>query len=45
MPNDANPPKARGQGALLVVAWAIVGIPLAYALVQTVHNVIPLFTG
>ena len=31
--------------ARIVVAWAVVGIPLAYGLVETLHKASSLFTG
>ncbi|GAA1724331.1 MFS transporter small subunit [Microbacterium paludicola] len=33
------------QTVRLVVSWLIVGVPLVYALVQTITSVMPLFTG
>jgi hypothetical protein len=34
-----------GQTARLVISWLIVGIPIVYALYQTIKSVIPLFGG
>jgi hypothetical protein len=34
-----------GQSARLVVSWLIVGIPLVYALYQTIKSILPLFGG
>ena len=31
--------------ARIVASWAVVGIPLAYGLVETIRKVSPLFTG
>jgi hypothetical protein len=31
--------------ARIVASWALVGIPLAYGLIQTVGKALPLFTG
>ncbi len=31
--------------ARIAVAWALVGIPLAYGITETVRRAIPLFTG
>lgn len=38
--NAASPQTTR-----IVLSWLVVSIPLAYALVQTVISVIPLFTS
>ncbi|WP_197517428.1 MFS transporter small subunit [Microbacterium karelineae] len=44
--NEQDPPSTgSSQTARIVVSWAIVGIPLVYALVQTAISVTPLFTG
>ncbi len=29
----------------LVASWLVVGVPLAYGIVQTVRNILPLFGG
>jgi hypothetical protein len=34
-----------GQTARLVISWLIVGIPLIYALYQTIKSIVPLFGG
>ncbi len=34
-----------GQSARLAVSWLIVGIPLVYALYQTIKSILPLFGG
>ncbi|TDV34530.1 MFS transporter small subunit [Actinophytocola oryzae] len=34
-----------GQTARLVVSWLVVGIPIVYALYQTIKSVLPLFGG
>ena len=31
--------------ARIAVAWALVGIPLAYGITETVRRALPLFTG
>ena len=31
--------------ARIVVAWAVVGVPLAYGLVETIRKAATLFTG
>ncbi|GAB3269482.1 MFS transporter small subunit [Microbacterium lacusdiani] len=41
----ADAPEQRGQTMRLVLSWLIVGIPLAYALIQTISSVMPLFAG
>jgi hypothetical protein len=33
------------QTVRLVVSWLIVGIPLVYALYQTIKSILPLFGG
>jgi len=33
------------QTARLVVSWLVVGIPLVYALYQTIKSILPLFGG
>ena len=33
------------MNARIAAAWALVGIPLAFGLVETVRRSIPLFTG
>lgn len=38
-------PRAGSQTARLVASWLIVGVPLVYALIQTVASVMPLFSG
>jgi hypothetical protein len=34
-----------GQNARLVISWLIVGIPIVYALYQTIKSILPLFGG
>jgi hypothetical protein len=34
-----------GQTSRLVISWLIVGIPIVYALYQTIKSVLPLFGG
>jgi len=34
-----------GQTARLVISWLIVGIPIIYALYQTIKSIVPLFGG
>ncbi|MFL0410333.1 hypothetical protein ACH0AH_04060 [Microbacterium paludicola] len=43
--NAAGSGAPRSQTARLVVSWLIVGVPLVYALVQTITSVLPLFAG
>ena len=43
-PEPAQRPTSN-QVPRLVLTWAVVTVPLAYGLVQTVRSVIPLFTG
>lgn len=31
--------------AKIAASWALVGIPLAYGLIETVRRTLPLFTG
>ncbi|VXB07047.1 MFS transporter small subunit [Nocardioides sp. AX2bis] len=33
------------MSARIAVAWALVGIPLAYGITETVRRALPLFTG
>jgi hypothetical protein len=33
------------MNARIAVAWALVGIPLAYGITETVRRALPLFTG
>lgn len=33
------------QSTRLVISWLIVGIPIVYALYQTIKSIIPLFGG
>ncbi len=33
------------MNARIAAAWALVGIPLAFGLVETIRRSIPLFTG
>ncbi|HEX6352747.1 MFS transporter small subunit [Actinophytocola sp.] len=34
-----------GQTARLAISWLVVGIPIVYALYQTIKSVLPLFGG
>jgi hypothetical protein len=34
-----------GQTARLAISWMVVGIPIIYALYQTIKSVLPLFGG
>ncbi|WP_221586142.1 hypothetical protein [Microbacterium sp. G2-8] len=44
--NDQNAPSSSSSQTLrIIVSWAVVGVPLVYALVQTVISVTPLFAG
>lgn len=40
-----EPTAAAGPSARLIVSWLIVGIPLIYALYQTIKSILPLFGG
>jgi hypothetical protein len=35
----------QSQSARLIVSWLVVGIPLVYALYQTIRSILPLFGG
>ena len=39
------PEQTSGQTARLVISWLIVGIPIVYALYQTIKSILPLFGG
>ncbi|MGB3439358.1 MAG: hypothetical protein WBA97_11465 [Actinophytocola sp.] len=43
MPETA--PEVRDQTARLVISWLVVGIPIVYALYQTIKSILPLFGG
>lgn len=34
-----------GQSARLVISWLVVGVPIVYALYQTIKSIVPLFGG
>ncbi|MFC4857646.1 MFS transporter small subunit [Actinophytocola glycyrrhizae] len=38
-------PETTDQTARLVISWLVVGIPIVYALYQTVRSILPLFGG
>jgi hypothetical protein len=38
-------PVQSSQTARLVISWLIVGIPIVYALYQTIKSILPLFGG
>ena len=40
-----TPEQTGGQTARLVTSWLIVGIPILYALYQTIKSVVTLFGG
>lgn len=40
-----QPSAPTSQTARLVISWLIVGIPLIYALYQTIKSILPLFGG
>jgi len=40
-----SPRPTGAQTARLVISWLVVGVPLAYGLIQTVSSVLPLFAG
>jgi hypothetical protein len=42
---EQTPEQAGGQTPRLVISWLIVGIPIVYALYQTIKSVLPLFGG
>ena len=42
---DDPPEEVRGMTARIAVAWALVGIPLAYGLIETIRKASTLFTG
>ena len=45
-PDSQSPPRARGkQLVALAISWAIVGIPAAWGVAQTVRKSVPLFTA
>ena len=39
------PEEVRDQTARLVISWLVVGIPIVYALYQTIKSILPLFGG
>lgn len=43
--NHAASPAPPNQTLRLVLSWVVVGVPLVYALWQTISSVIPLFTS
>ena len=40
-----TPEQTGGQTTRLAISWLIVGIPIVYALYQTIKSVLPLFGG
>ena len=42
---EPTPAAESGQTARLVTSWLIVGIPIVYALYQTIKSILPLFGG
>lgn len=40
-----TPQQAGNQSARLVISWMVVGIPIVYALYQTIKSILPLFGG
>ncbi|WP_260190767.1 MFS transporter small subunit [Actinophytocola gossypii] len=40
-----EPSAPANQTIRLVVSWLVVGIPLVYALYQTIRSILPLFGG
>ncbi|WP_369371573.1 hypothetical protein AB1046_22880 [Promicromonospora sp. Populi] len=42
---EQTPERTSNQVPRLIVTWAVVTVPLAYGLFQTIRSVIPLFTG
>ena len=43
--SSGSPAGSGSQTTRLVLSWLVVGIPLVYALIQTVSSVLPLFAG
>ncbi|HEY4604021.1 MAG TPA: hypothetical protein VIH08_06770 [Blastococcus sp.] len=41
----SEPQQTTTPAGLIAVAWALVGVPLAYGLFQTIKTAITLFTG
>jgi len=37
--------ETQDQTARLVISWLVVGIPIVYALYQTIKSILPLFGG
>lgn len=40
-----TPEQTGGQTTRLTISWLIVGIPIVYALYQTIKSILPLFGG
>jgi hypothetical protein len=40
-----TPAPTGGQSARLTISWLVVGIPIVYALYQTIKSILPLFGG
>lgn len=40
-----TPERSGNQTPRLVISWLVVGIPIVYALYQTIKSVLPLFGG
>jgi hypothetical protein len=40
-----TPRQTDGQTPRLVISWLVVGIPIVYALYQTIKSILPLFGG
>ena len=38
-------PQTQNQTPRLVISWLVVGIPIVYALYQTIKSILPLFGG
>jgi hypothetical protein len=45
MSETETPAQTGGQTARLTISWLIVGIPIVYALYQTIKSILPLFGG
>jgi len=40
-----TPAQTDSQSARLAISWLVVGIPIVYALYQTIKSILPLFGG
>ena len=44
-PRTITPQPSSGLAARLVIAWTVVGVPLAYGIFETAKKAMALFTG